>query len=71
MQISYYQLSGRPFSGSNIKVRLGDKQLPGLGVEVCNGKMWLNANLEPRPSSPRFYFAALEKTPQFFSKAAR
>ena len=33
-QVAYYQLFGRPSAGSNVKVRLADKRLPLLGVEV-------------------------------------
>ena len=32
--VAYYRLFGRVASGSNVKVRLTDKNLPGLGVEV-------------------------------------
>lgn len=32
--VAYYKLFGRVASGSNVKVRLTDKNLPGLGVEV-------------------------------------
>ena len=34
-QMAYYKLYGRPSSGSNVRVRLADKNLSGLGVEVC------------------------------------
>ena len=32
--VAYYKLFGRVASGSNVKVRLTDKNLPGLGMEV-------------------------------------
>ena len=32
--ISYYTLYGRVASGSNVKVRLNDHHLDGLGIEV-------------------------------------
>ncbi len=33
-QVCYYRLYGRPAAGSNVRVRLSDHNLFGLGLEV-------------------------------------
>ena len=45
----------------------------GQAIEHSLTQIATFASLEPRPSLPRFYLAALEKnlTPRFFAKAAR
>ena len=56
-KVAYYRLFGRVAAGSNVKVRLTDKHLPGLGVAVATRGEDTRLKVEGLQASESYVFA--------------